>query len=201
MLVVIAIIGIITLVVITSQGSFNKSIILSNAAYDVALALRSAESYGLSSRLTDPANTHVGYGLEFSVGPTFTFFSDSDPASPSACHPTPPAGADAPDAKWGDCVYTADKDAYISTYTLQRGITITEVCTYSSANTSCVKANRLDVIYIRPDPHPYMSTNGTFNPGQPTTAACLALTSPQGGARYVAIAATGEINANATPCP
>ena len=40
MIIVIAIIGIITLVVIVSQGSFNKSLILSNAAYDLALALR-----------------------------------------------------------------------------------------------------------------------------------------------------------------
>lgn len=207
MIIVIAIIGIITVVVIVSQGSFNKSLILSNAAYDMALALRSTESYGISSRLSGPTATytHIGYGIEFTVGNSFTFFSDNSPAQPSSCHPAPANGASAPDAKWGDCVYTAAADAIINLYGLNRGITISDICAYAGATRYCASAStltRLDIVFIRPDPAPYMSINGAYSASNPITSACITILAPTGDAkRYVSVASTGEINANAAPCP
>ena len=203
MLVVIAIIGIITLVVLVSQGSFNKSIILSNAAYDLALAVRSTESYGIASRLATPTDTHTGYGIEFRTGPAFVFFSDSNPANPTSCHPAPPAGADAPDAKWGNCVYDAGLDTLITNYTLNHGITISNVCAYAGSTRYCTANGtllRLDVVFVRPDPAPFLTKDGASYDAS-ITSACITLTSPQGGTRYVSVAATGEIDANATPCP
>ena len=209
MLVVIAIIGIITIVVITSQGSFNKSIILSNAAYDLALALRSAESYGLGSRVLTPEGTHTGYGLEFTVGQTFTLFADPYPAQPTSslgCHPAPPAGDNAPDAKWGDCIYDSAQDQKVTTYTLHRGITVSDVCAYSTSGSFCAGASapnhldRLDIVFVRPNPTPFLSKDGAYDSGSPITSACITLTSPQGGVKYVAVSAAGQIDANAAPC-
>ncbi|MBU6321362.1 MAG: hypothetical protein KGI78_01840 [Patescibacteria group bacterium] len=204
MLIVLAIIGIITLVVLVSQGSFNRSITLSNAAYDLALALRSAESYGLAARVPVSGVTHTGYGLEFATGTHTIFFSDSYPAAPSACHPTPPAGASAPDAKWGDCVYEAGQDSIVTTYALNNGLTVSDVCAYASGARYCVSAgtlSRLDVTFVRPDPTPFMAKDGVYNASAPITSACITLTSPQGGARSIAVALTGEIDANVASCP
>lgn len=205
MLVVIAIIGILSLIVIVSQGSFNKSLILSNAAYDLALALRDAESYGISSRVPLSGNTHTGYGLEFKTGSQTAFFADSYPASPGACHPVPPAGVDAPDAKWGDCIYESSQDSLVTTYTLNNGITVSDICAYAAGGARyCASGgtlSRLDIVFVRPDPTPFFSKDGVYDSVAPITSACITLTSPQGGTRYIAVGATGEIDANASPCP
>ena len=50
MMVVLAIIVTITGVTLTSQTSFNKTLVLANTAYDIALTLRSSQTYGLGSR-------------------------------------------------------------------------------------------------------------------------------------------------------
>jgi prepilin-type N-terminal cleavage/methylation domain-containing protein len=208
MLIVMFIIGVITVVVITSQGTFNKTLILSNAAYDVALALRSAQNYGLGSRLTTTGLDDTGYGLEFRLGSTFTFFADNYPAPQAGnCHGLPAGGSTAPDAKRGNCIYDSvapNQDRLVTPYTLNRGITVTKVCAYSySGSWSCTSSGltRLDIVFVRPDPAPFMSTNGTYPTGSAViTAACVTLTSPQGGTRSVSITSTGQINPAATSC-
>lgn len=69
LLVVVAIMTIITSVVLVSQGRFGSSIILSNLAYDMALSIREAQSYGLSVRESSPGSKRfdVGYGIHFST--------------------------------------------------------------------------------------------------------------------------------------
>lgn len=111
LLVVLAIIGIIMVIVLTGQSSFNKTIILSNTAYDIALTLRDAESYGLGSRAT-AVTANAGYGVHFqNASPgLFTFFADSFPApNASNCHGLPVGGASAPNAQYGDCRYESGK--------------------------------------------------------------------------------------------
>ena len=49
-MVVLAIVTSITAIVFTSQNSFNKTLILANTAYDIALTFRSAATYGLGGR-------------------------------------------------------------------------------------------------------------------------------------------------------
>ena len=201
MIIVITIIGIITIVVITSQGSFNKSIILSNAAYDVALAVRSTEGYGLGSKVTTGLLNNTGYGLEFTLDNKMTQFADSIPATVTgACHPVPVTGVDSPDAKVGDCIYTAGQDQVVTTYTLNNGITISKICAFNGSWTCTPALTHLDVTFVRPDPTPFMTMNGQAYTGT-LSQACITLASPQGTTRVVSINWTGEVDASAATCP
>ncbi len=208
LLVVLAIITVIMGIALSSQSGFNKSLLVSNTAYDIALALRSAETYGLGTRVSQGTIYDAGYGLHFDkTSPsTFLLFSDKYPASSVAsdCHPS--SGTLAPDAKAGDCAYQASEGERVTTYMLGNGITVSDFCAYAGGSWSCATSGgaaltTLDIVFARPNPDPFMSTNGTYSVAAPVTNACLTITSPQGGFRYVSISASGAINANATSCP
>ncbi len=215
LLVVTAIILIVTAVTITSQASFNKTIILANTAYDIALTMHSAENFGLGSRAVNGV-MNAGYGVHFDMAAqnSFILFADTYPAVGSSgtfCHTTVgvPGG---PGAIPGDCVYeppsnTGGSDQIINDYTLQNGITLNSLCVYSdlSSSWSCSNTNNnnfstLDVVFARPNGDATISIGGTFVSPSPYTKACIAVTSPQGGLRYVSVDTLGEISVSASPC-
>lgn len=186
LMVVLAIIVIITSVVLTSQSSFNKTLILSNTAYDIALTLRSVETYGLGSRALG-TTVNAGYGLHFDGGTSgsFILFADTWPI----------ASCDRPDCKPGDNVYTSGADSLVQTYTLGNRMTISDFCALSGGSWSCGLSS-LDIVFSRPNPDALISANGLSY-----SSACITVTSPQGGMKYVSIAASGQINADASSCP
>ena len=208
MLVVLAIISIITLVVITSQSAFNRTLLLANAAYDVALTMRSAQSYGVGSRV-GAGISRAGYGLSFdrSKPNSFVFFADSTPGpstSSTSCHPA--TDITAPDAKAGNCAYESATDTKIADYQLPRRFIFQDFCTYSGGSWQCANSNgstvsRLDIVFVRPDPSPYISKNGSFSTTVPVTKACITLASPEGWVRHISVSSSGEVAADASACP
>jgi len=215
LLVVLAIISILSGIVLSSQTSFNKTLLLANTAYDVALTLRFAETYGLGSRLIG-TTANAGYGLHFAsaTNNSFSLFADTWPlvGLGSNCHKAPSYDPTGPSALPGNCVYDSDHEASSAhIYTLGNGITISNLCAHSNANpgngwlcSSGGGLTSLDIVFSRPNPTPFMSQNGGYpDPltSPEVTAACIALTSPQGGFNYVSVSAAGEISANATSCP
>ena len=208
LMVVLTIITVITTVVLASQSSFNKTLILANTAYDIALALRSAESYGLGSRAAG-ATVNAGYGLHFQSGipNTFIFFADTYPApsTSSVCHPI--ADASAPNAQSGNCSYESEQGEKVTSYALGNGITISDFCAYALGSSSCAYAHggglsSLDIVFARPNPEPFISANGSYSPPPfRITSACLTISSPQGGTQYVSVASSGQITADASTCP
>jgi len=204
-MVVLAIIIVIMSIVFSSQSTFNKSLILSNTAYDIALTLRSAQTYGLGSRATASNIKNAGYGIHVAGIPSgsFILFADTSPSSSaaSACHPNPDSSA--PNAQPGNCVY--DSGEQVMTYTLGNNITISDFCAYKTATGwSCASSGNissLDIVFARPNPDPFMSVNGSYSAVSAITAACFTVTSPQGGTKFISVAASGEITANAVSCP
>lgn len=198
-MVVLAIIVVLTGIVLTSQSSFNKSLILANTAYDIALTLRSVQTYGLSSRAAGTA-ANVGYGVHLSNGTNDSFISFADTSGGASCAGMPP------DCKPGDHVYAA-ADRIVQTYRLNNGMTIQNFCAYvaSSGGWLCAASgalSSLDIVFMRPNPEPFMSRNGSFSaPPFSVTAACIAVASPQGGARFISVGSSGQIIANASSCP
>lgn len=195
-MVVLAIIVSITGVVFTSQSTFNKTLVLANTAYDVALTLRSAETYGLGSRVA-AGGRNVGHGIHFEIGSLanqFILFADTYPSigGVGLCHTPPASDPLGPDAQPGNCVYNAAQGESIKEYTFGNRVTITAL--YANG----IAVNSLDVVFARPNPDPSMSANGTYS--SLYTTACIELSSPQGGTRFVGVAASGEITANAASC-
>lgn len=206
LVVVFAIIGVITTVIFTSQNSFNKTLIVSNTAYDIALTLRAAETYGIGSRAAGATN-NAGFGLDFTRATPnqFTLFTDTypSPSTSSVCHPT--SDASSPSAKPGNCSYDAPQGERVTTYTIGNGITVSDFCALSLGSWACAHANggglsSLDVVFSRPNPVPFISVNGTYSTLFPATDACLIVSSAQGGVRYITITSSGQISTSATPC-
>ena len=192
-----AIIMIITAIVFTSQNAFNQTLVLANTAYDVALSLRSAESFGLGARGASGV-TNAGYGIHFTVGNTFVSFADT--AGGVSCNNSTPI------CKIGDGVYTAGSDSSAAQTTIGNGVTVSKFCALSGITSvwSCSSGTltSIDVVFTRPDPTPSIKSKSTS--GGPVVSysnACIELSSPQGAKRFVSVEASGEINANETSCP
>lgn len=197
LLVVLGIITVIMGVVLVGQNSFNRSLILANTNYDVALTIRSAETFGIASRAS-LASPNTPYGVHFDAASpnSFILFADTNP--PAACNTpgcTPP----------GDHVYTAGSDTLVQTYTLGNGITIRDFCLYlAGAGWTCKSGgtvSSLDIAFSRPNPVGYLSRNGAYESAL-NDHACLLLSAPDGTTRSLLVWAMGDINTNPTyPCP
>jgi prepilin-type N-terminal cleavage/methylation domain-containing protein len=208
MLVVLAIIITITAVIFAGQSNFSNTILLTSTAYDVALSMRDAETYGLGTRAQGGV-ANAGYGLDFSAATptTYTLFADDYPPAggTNACHTLPTNGASAPNAYPGDCVYGSG-DAAVSTYTLGNGVTISNFCaagssgSWSCANSTTNKLTKLDIVFLRPNATPFISENGTYNAASAIARACITVSSGA-NSRYITLAASGQIIASATSCP
>lgn len=218
MLVVLAIITILTAIILTSQSSFNRTLILDNTAYDIGLTVRSTETYGISSQSVGGIN-NIGYGLDFesSNQNAFVLFGDTYPSlgqgNQSFCH-SMPNGSSAPNAIPGDCRYEATHDTTISSFTVANGIKIDSLSVQSSTN-EWVPVSTLDIVFARPNAEPFISAQQSSNfqwicsANNDYTAgcsngtaqkACILLTSPSGGTRAVKINMVGEITADTLTC-
>lgn len=91
MLVVLAIFGILTAVIIFNHGSFNSNIVLTNMAYEVALEIRQAQVYSLGVRSgsidgeSNREDFDINFGVWFNLEDIqprdkFMFYADVDDA-------------------------------------------------------------------------------------------------------------------------
>ncbi|MDB5244414.1 MAG: hypothetical protein JWN18_284 [Parcubacteria group bacterium] len=200
LLVVLGIITVITAVAITSQSSFNKSLVLSNTAYDLALSIRSAQTFGIGSRLTTPGVggvSNAGYGiyikkngLQSTPITTYTIFADISPAC---------AGGSLPNCKPGNGIYDGS-DPIIQTFTLGNGVKISDFCVYDGsphcAWSSGSSASSVDIVFTRPNADPVIKSDATG--GNSEQKAYITLMSTQGTTRYVCVTSMGVIMPTAT---
>lgn len=208
MLVVLSIIGILSIIVVVSQRTFNRTILLNYTAYDIALSIRSAQTYGLGSR-TSAEGRNIGYGVRFASGApgSFILFADAYPGTadaqpPISCHPRR-TGADGsePDAVPGDCVYQAGQDGLVGQYTIGNGMQVSGLYAYDSNGVRTNSLGSLDIVFARPNTRTYVSSGVGATPSYVGfSRACVTLTSPQGGNSYIHVQPTGEINVNSTAC-
>lgn len=201
LLVVLAIIISIMGIVLTSQSSFNKTFLLANTAYDIALTLRFTESLGVGTLATgSTANAGRGVHFDRATRNSFKLFADISPPSSTCTTATP-------DCKPGDKVYTDGQDQRTQTYTLGNGITIGDFCARAESGVwSCARSldealTKLDIVFARPNPDAFIRANDDANIAY--TSACIAIKPLEidGAPRYVTVFPSGSITANATSCP
>lgn len=160
MLVVLAIMGVVLAVTITGQRSFDGSIVLSNTAYDIALSIRQAQTYGVSGRIAQGTSSATyGYGIDVQSLPTdkYVLFADTHG---TGCNATISSITSAPDTKTGDCTYTSGSDIKVQSVQINNSVTISGACVYKNIYAYCSFGttapsqllSQVDISFARPEP-------------------------------------------------
>ncbi len=153
LLVTITIFVILTGVVLFSQAKFNGTILLTNLAYDTALTIRQAQTYGINIKnfVNDSGNNFVPYGVHFDLkegnNKSFILFADLDEngvfeGDPTSCNPA------------DGCVYR---------YSIKRGNYIEKLYINDAANPGQFievpePDYSLDLVFTRPNPDAKITT-------------------------------------------
>ncbi|OHA46069.1 MAG: hypothetical protein A2541_00080 [Candidatus Taylorbacteria bacterium RIFOXYD2_FULL_36_9] len=144
LLVTISIFVILTGVVLWNQTKFNSSILLTNLAYDTALTIRQAQTYGINVREFNGTGQFFPYGVHFETGvnsKSFILFADLDNNGVYDGTPT---------------------DGLVSRYNIQRGNYVRTLCRVvrdpCSAGITSLAVNSLDIVFKRPNPDAHMKT-------------------------------------------
>ena len=181
LMVCVAIMMILSSVIIFNHKEFNDNLEITNLSYQVGLALRQAQVYGVSTRDfkegvgTSQANRfNTPYGVHFDMNKPaeYIFFADAD-ANKNGIYNIPPT------------------DTILETVAIGRGNKISKICKKISTDTTC-SLNIADITFTRPEPEPIFSVGSTIDPNISTVAICL--TSP--GLRYkkITVYNTGQIS-------
>ena len=175
LVVVMGIFLVITSVTILSQRSFDNSILIDNLAYGIALAVREAQVYGVSTRGFDTDFTS-SYGVHFDTNEAnrFVLFADEDSVGR----------------------YDGDSINDIEIFTLGTSGNITNVCGVEAGGDVCSGITGVDVSFTRPNPEPaffFYDESGNYDGDLEYSGAVIELTSPGGRVKTVRVGVTGQI--------
>ena len=209
MLVVLAIIGILSIVIINGQGDFNRSLLVTDTAYTIALSVRQAQTFGLSSRAFGGTNK-AGYGVRFDMTTPKTYFIFSDlhdsGANFSYC---PITHSGLPDDKPGDCLYSSASEI-VQNFTFNRGFTITKLCgrefgspgTLRCSTDSTNPIGSIDMVFLRPNTNSIISAKVAGGAYFQISDATIVLSAPNnGGSRLVCVSYAGQVSVATSTCP
>lgn len=173
LLVAISILATISIIVLANHTRFNGSVLLSSLAYDIALSVREAQVFGVSVRQYD-ASFQLGYGVLFEGAASYSLFADTN----------------------SNKVYD-NEDVVIRAYGLQRGFRIQQFCgintlgTPQCSNDSLNPITHLAIVFLRPEPDAFMSSNIL---AEEYSRGTITIVSPGGDTRTVEVASTGQIS-------
>lgn len=193
LLVSISIFVFMTALVMSRYGTFSQQTTLSNLAYDVALTIRQAQSYGLSVRGTDWSNDSSDfssyYGVYFSPvsNNNFTLFSKLSSQSNTYDSSDPSSGT------------------VVSNYVLKQGATILSLCVLASSSQDCNSSSnpfygtgvdyRLTISFKRPDPNAVICISTPAGPCVLYNVAKITVRSADGSdTRSITISKAGQIS-------
>jgi prepilin-type N-terminal cleavage/methylation domain-containing protein len=191
MVICLAIFGIMTALVVSKYGNFNQGTLLTDTAYDIALVLHTAQSYGLSvhnaGTLGGTSNFQTAYGVDFNTGSLGN--SCGSPVAANATNielfaDTAPAGS--PDH------ICASNDTGITSYAVTRGATIYALCVGTS---SCTAVSQLDITFLRPNPDATICANGSASSCS-WTYGQITLKASDGSLRTIGVYQNGQIVVN-----
>lgn len=174
LIVVTGIFTVITAVVLANNAQFNNSVLLGNAAYDIALSVRQAQVYGLSTQAYS-GDFQLGYGVHFAGAGQYLLFADFDEVH--------------------DYRYDPDIDQIVESYVLGRGHFIRRFCGVLADGTEECSDNqaaltRLDVGFLRPNPDATITGDSLAL----YSSAKITIESARGEQRVISIQSTGQIS-------
>jgi len=177
LMVSIGIFVLMTSLLLAKYGSFNQGIFLTNQAYDVALAIRTAQSYGINvkgvpGRVNDfnsPYGIYFDTSSDNEANKKIIFFADVVK----------------------DGVYTAG-DTVISTYTLKKNTIIKSIC-IKNDSISCNDNHNdglVNITFVRPSPKAIIKKSN-INPSY--KYAEISIKSSNGEIKKVTVTDIGQI--------
>jgi prepilin-type N-terminal cleavage/methylation domain-containing protein len=190
----IGIFAVITAFVVAKFGNFNQSALLTDTAYDIALAIHTAQNYGLSVRNVYGSSNNFGYpyGIDFRTS-TGVGNCGSKPADSTHlvlyADSNPLAGAD------GICGST---DTSITSYAITRGAAVAPTASSGlcvgngSACTS--NATQLDISYTRPNPEAKICASVSGSTACSYNYAEVSILGTDGSTRTVSIRQNGQVS-------
>lgn len=186
-LMVVVAISVLLIAIVTSQNRTHTSRILyDDVAYRIALSIRQAQSYGLSSReYTDVggggATFCSGYGVVFNlsggVGTKYDIFVDRSGLGRMGLVCPPAVGP-----------YTPG-DPILETVTLKRGV-VSQLCATDPATSSPEDCSlgSLSITYQRPNPEPVINGDARY------VSARIVLSFPGSITKNIIVRNTGQIS-------
>ncbi len=170
LVVTVTIFAFMTALLLAKYGKFNQDVLLTNLAYDVALTIRNAQTFGLNVR-SAPGNLNAfdkAYGVHFTTGNSFIFFSDTNANSS----------------------YDSGEEIG-SPYIIRRSnLTISKVCAFNGQSCPANDPTTVvDILFKRPDPNAIIKGYS----GATYSVANITLTSSDGYTRLILVRSTGQI--------
>lgn len=168
LLVSIGIFTVITTAAVFSHKQFNSSVLLTNLAYEMALSIRQAQSYGIAVRTNAAFNFNSGYGIHFDTSTPTSYILFEDKSGSGTLH------------------VRDGSDADIQTFNITKGNKVLKLCldgVKPCSNTS------VDVTFSRPNPDAYIRVGASSY-----SKAEICVSSPQGTIRKIIIESTGQIS-------
>lgn len=170
LLVVTAVVVIVSAAVLSNHAKFGTTVVLERLAYDIGLALREAQTYGISVFRSNTGEFAQSYGIYFLISSPNSFVLFADTGTSNGIY---------------------DTGETIEMQTLPNGYSITSLCaTPGTGEESCTNT-RLDVAFSRPDPDALIRVQGL--PAQ-LNSARIVVKSPQNDTRSIIIEASGQIH-------
>lgn len=187
LLVTLSMFVVLTTVVLFRSSQFNGSILLTNLAYDVAITIRQAQSFGVNVR---EASTNVfdkAYGVHFDISKDkrFLLFFDS-------------SGGGNEGRYAGSWTCNGGSDECLNIYSLKRGNKISDikVTSPSCSPLSSCSVSELNITFLRPNPDARFvakKSGGSYF-GDITSATITISSADDLSSRYIVVNSTGQIS-------
>lgn len=181
-LMVIAIFGIVSAVVLFNHGKFTSETILTNMAYEMSLSIREAQIYGVSVRAGVGESFDNSYGVYIPVPSSslnqYILFIDEDGDNRFR-------GTSCENPGTGECV---------TPYTFQRNIFITGTDIKLGGSSTCDPSDEeMHIVFRRPNPEPIVRVGNSGAVGSNFSQAQITIRSADNDYRYVVISNNGQI--------
>ncbi len=193
LIIVIAIFALVTSIAMFNQGRLNSNVLISNMAFETALAIREAQVYGIGVR----AGGETGAGKDSFSGWFGAHFDLSNPASIIIFNDS--NKNDSYDALYSDGNSSEITEAkYQYAFTNQRGNKIVAICTGPlPAGTACqseIGVQGLDIIFKRPSPEAHFHVTGVPGENLGVSRAYIVVNNvDNSNCRVVIVESTGQI--------
>ncbi len=179
LLITISIFVIITGVVLVNSKSFDNSVLLHNFAYDVAITVKQAQSYGVNISENNFGTFNSSYGVYFDLTQSrtnFVLFNDIG-TSPNLKY----------DSNLTSCL-TSDSEC-IQKYSMIRGTSIQDICVGDNEG-NCSSVNQLSILFQRPNLGAMIYKDNETNN---KSYAKIVLSSANGSTASVVVTSVGQI--------